>query len=102
MLPVVAPVVRVTREMVIYAVAMVATSLILVPVAGLTWVYASVAAVAGAWFVAGCVRLHRRARVGAARLREMRVFRDSILYLVVLFAAVLVDPFVSSTLSVWS
>ena len=55
MLPVVASPARVAREMIAYAIAMVAVSLLLVPVAGMTWIYAGVALGFGVWFVAGCV-----------------------------------------------
>ncbi|GIG54511.1 heme o synthase [Demequina activiva] len=99
MLPVVASTHRVAVEMIAYAVAMVAVSLLLVPVAGMTWVYALVATAAGAWFVAGCVRLYRRSERGEDKLREMRLFRDSITYLTIVFAAILVDPFLPDALT---
>ncbi len=100
MLPVVAPSRRVAFEMIAYASAMVATTLALAWVAAMTWVYVAVAVAAGAWFLIGCVRLYRRTRLGEAHLKEMRLFRDSITYLTVVFAAILVDPFLSDVLSV--
>ncbi|WP_082104576.1 heme o synthase [Demequina soli] len=100
MLPVVAPVRKVAVEMVGYAAAMVATSLALAWVANMTWVYLGVAAVTGAWFLAGCIRLYRRSKAGEAKLREMRLFHDSITYLSIVFAAVMVDPFLTDVLSV--
>ena len=102
MLPVVASTHRVAIEMIAYAVAMVAVSLILVPVAGMTWVYAVTAAAAGAWFAGGCVRLYRRSERGEDKLREMRLFRDSITYLTIVFAAILVDPFLPDALTVFA
>jgi protoheme IX farnesyltransferase len=101
MLPVVAPTRRVAIEMVAYTVAMIATTLLLVPVAGMTWIYLVAAAGAGAWFLAGCIRLLGRARRGEKKLHEMRLFRDSITYLTVVFAAILVDPFLPDALTVW-
>jgi protoheme IX farnesyltransferase len=101
MLPVVASTRRVAIEMIIYAVAMLAVSLVLVPVAGMTWVYTVIAGVAGLWFVWGCVRLLVRAERGVKKLREMRLFRDSIMYLTVVFAAILLDPFIQDGLTVW-
>ena len=101
MLPVVASTRRVAIEMVAYTIAMIVTTLLLVPVAGMTWVYLVVAAAAGAWFLAGCVRLLARARSGAKKLHEMRLFRDSITYLTLVFAAILVDPFLPDALTVW-
>ena len=95
MLPVVASDVRVGVEMVAYSVAMVAASLALVPLAPMTWVYAAVAGVAGAWFLWSVGALLWRARhpLPGRRLGEMGVFHGSITYLTVLFAAVAVDPY---------
>lgn len=102
MLPVVASNRRVAIEMILYGIAMVAVSLALVFAAPMTWVYVAVAAVAGAWFVGGCVRLYRRSERGEAKLREMGLFRDSIMYLTIVFAAVMVDPFLPDTLAVFA
>ncbi len=102
MLPVVAPTRRVAVEMIAYAVAMVLTSLLLVPVAGMSWVYLAVALGAGVWFVNGCIQLYVRSQRGDEKLKEMRLFRQSIVYLTTVFAAVLVDPFLPDMLSVWS
>jgi len=95
MLPVVAGPVRVAWEMVGYTVAMIAASLALVPLAGMTWVYAAVASVLGLWFGASTVTLLHRARHPrpGVKLGEMRVFHHSITYLTLLFVAVAVDPF---------
>ncbi|MCV2394682.1 heme o synthase [Actinotalea sp. M2MS4P-6] len=93
MLPVVAGEVRVAVEMVVYTVAMVAASLALVPLAGMSWVYAAVATVLGAWFTAQVVGLLVRARRAGGKLGEMKVFHHSITYLTLLFVAVSVDPF---------
>ena len=101
MLPVVASSTHVATHMVAYSVAMVAVSLALAPVASMTWVYVTVALVSGLWFTWGCVRLLARARAKETQLREMRLFRDSIMYLTVVFAAVLVDPFLPATWSWW-
>jgi len=100
MLPVVAPARRVAVEMVGYAAAMVATTLALAWVAGMTWIYVAVAAVAGVWFLAACVRLYLRSKAGAAKLHEMRLFHASITYLSIVFAAVMLDPFITEALAV--
>jgi protoheme IX farnesyltransferase len=95
MLPVVAGDVRVASEMLVYAAAMVAASLALVPLAGMTWVYTGAAAVLGVWFLAsatGVLRRSLRPRPGR-KLGEMRLFHASITYLTLLFVAVAVDPF---------
>ncbi len=95
MLPVVAGPVRVAWEMVAYTVAMIVASLALVPLAGMTWVYAIAAALLGLWFAGSTVGLLRRALHPApgVKLGEMRVFHHSITYLTLLFVAVAVDPF---------
>ncbi|NTW40108.1 MAG: protoheme IX farnesyltransferase [Cellulomonadaceae bacterium] len=95
MLPVVAGDVRVAWEMVAYTVAMVAASLALVPLADMTWLYAAVASVLGAWFLGSTIALLQRARHPRAgiKLAEMKLFHGSITYLTLLFLAVAVDPF---------
>jgi protoheme IX farnesyltransferase len=96
MLPVVAADRRVTGEMLAYTVAMVACSLALVPVAAMGWTYTASAAVLGGWFAALCLQLHRRSRrPGGGPVHEMRVFRASITYLTLLFAAIAVDAVVT-------
>jgi protoheme IX farnesyltransferase len=96
MLPVVASASRVAGQIVAYSWAMVATSLFLVPVAGLGWLYGVLAALAGLWFLAEAHRLYARARRDAsgANLRAMRLFHGSITYLTVVFGAVAVDVLV--------
>ncbi len=91
MLPVVAEDTKVGRQIVAYALATVAMSLVLAPVANLGWIYLTVAAVAGAWFVAESWRLLRAARSGQRDLRPMRLFHASITYLTLVFVAVGAD-----------
>jgi heme o synthase len=94
MLPVVAKETKVAKEMIAYTVAMIACSLLLVPVAGMTWVYAVVASVLGLWFLASCIGLYRRAQdPSRGKLRAMTVFHGSITYLTLLSVAVAVDVF---------
>lgn len=94
MLPVVAADAKVAREMIAYTVAMIACSLLLVPVAGMTWVYAVVATVLGVWFLWSNIGLYRRAQDPArGKLRAMTVFHGSITYLSLLSVAVAVDVF---------
>ncbi len=102
MLPVVKPSAHVAGQMIAYTVVMIVTTLVLIPVAGMTWIYAAGAIASGAWFLAGVVALHDRAFRGESKLREMRVFRDSIVYLSLVFAFVLVDPLVPDALTVWT
>jgi protoheme IX farnesyltransferase len=93
MLPAVASSRRVARQILAYSVAMVATSLVLAPVAGLGWIYGVAAALAGAWFLVEAYRLYGRARRDptGAGLKAMRLFHGSITYLTVVFAAVAAD-----------
>jgi len=100
MLPVVATPVKVAKEMIAYAIAMAVVSLVLVPLAGMTWIYAVLALGFGVWFIGGCYALYRRTLDGS-KLRSMRLFRDSIMYLSVVFGAILADPFCPDTLTVW-
>ncbi|WP_166847491.1 heme o synthase [Isoptericola sp. BMS4] len=94
MLPVVASDRRVSIEMLAHTFAMIACSLVLVPLAGMSWVYTVVAAGLGAWFawlvVAMLLRAHGRM---SGKLGAMKVFHASITYLTLLFVAVAVDVF---------
>jgi protoheme IX farnesyltransferase len=90
MLPVVAADRVVVDRIVGYAVAMVAVSLLLWPVAGTTPLYPVAAALAGIAFVRETWLLRRRVHDDVAQ-HAMRVFRASIHYLTLLFAAVAAD-----------
>jgi heme o synthase len=94
MLPVQRDAVHVGRHIVAYSWVMVATSLVLVPVADMGWIYAAVAVLTGAVFIAEAHRLLRVAvRGGGQReLRPMRLFHYSITYVTLLFLAVAIDP----------
>ncbi len=94
MLPVVARMVVVSRQILIYSWVMVLVSLALIPVAPMGWVYAAGALISGGLFLAEAHRLHHHAVQGASQavLRPMRLFHYSITYLTVLFVAVAVDP----------
>jgi len=99
MLPVVAPPKVVTRNVVIYSIAMVLASLLLIPVAPMGWVYAIGAVVLGVWFVAialSLVKLTHKNSVGYQELQKpaMKVFHGSITYLALLFLLVGITPFV--------
>ena len=92
MLPVVARPAYVTRQIVIYSYAMVAASLALVPF-GAGMVYAVAAAALGAWFIVEAHRLHHQVSRGG-QAKPLALFRLSITYLTLLFAAVAVSQFV--------
>ena len=94
MLPVVAGARTVARQIVAYAYLMVATSLLLWPVAATGWFYPTVAAVLGAAFLVESHLLLRRAAHtdNVVALRPMRLFHWSNTYLTLLFLAVALDP----------
>jgi len=94
MLPVEQGPVVVGRQIVLYSWLMVATSLVLVPVASMGWVYAVTAVLAGGLFLVEAHRLFRAAKGGATgpALKPMRLFHYSITYVTVVFLAVAVDP----------
>jgi protoheme IX farnesyltransferase len=94
MLPVVQRIVVVARQIVLYSWAMVLTSLALVPVQRMGWLYAVAAVVSGVLFLAEAHRLLAKAKAGAAEtvLKPMRLFHFSITYLTILFVGVALDP----------
>ena len=95
MLPVVAPMSTVVRHVVVYSWVMVATSLVLIPVASMGWVYSIGAVGCGAFFLYLAYGL-RKVRAQAPDIIEiaaMRLFHGSITYLAVIFLLVGIDPF---------
>ena len=103
MLPVVAQDVAVARQIVLYSWATVLTSLTLVPIASMGWIYLAVALLAGAVFLLEAHRLLTRAKavenVTVASLKPMRLFHYSISYLTILFLAIAIDPLLHLPLS---
>jgi protoheme IX farnesyltransferase len=89
MLPVVAPVRRVTAESVVYSWLAVAASLALWPL-GMTPLYGGAAVLLGGLLLVQAHRLHHQARAGGA-VAPMRLFHWSTTYLTLLFTAVAVD-----------
>jgi len=97
MLPVKAGAQAVARQIVAYSYVMVATSLLLWPVAGTGWFYPAAAAVLGAAFLVESHLLLRRAADpdngdDVVALKPMRLFHWSNMYLSLLFVAVALDP----------
>ncbi|MGA7097786.1 MAG: heme o synthase [Acidimicrobiia bacterium] len=85
MLPVVAGIEATTRRMLLYTGLMVAVSILLVPVAGMWWVYLLGSIGLGAWFLWDTWRVYLRPA------EAMRLFTTSTVYLAALFAAVMLD-----------
>jgi protoheme IX farnesyltransferase len=90
MLPVVAGWERTARDIALYTVVLVGTTLLLVPVGHMGPLYVVSALVLGGGFVLAAVRLLRDASTATA----MRMFRFSIAYLSLLFLAVALDTLV--------
>ncbi len=83
-------------QVVLYAWATVACSLLLIPVAGMGILYSVVAVAAGGWFVIEAHRLYAAAlrfpTASSGDVKPMRVFHASITYLTLVFLAVGIDP----------
>ena len=87
MLPVVAGEDETRRQIVIYSVLLVASSLLLLVFGPMGWVYGGTAAAIGAVFIALAVRVRRERTPRAA----VRLFGYSMAYLALLFAAMVAD-----------
>lgn len=96
MLPVVRSNRVVANNIVAYSWVMVATSLVLVPVAGMGWVYAVGATLLGAAFLFEAYLLRRKVsrHLPDVTATAMRLFHGSISYLALLFLLVALAPFV--------
>jgi heme o synthase len=90
MLPSVVPLAAAVRQMLVYTVLLVVTTLVLIPVAGLGWIYGITAAILGALFLGGTAALARQPTSQAS----MRLFAFSITYVTLLFGALTVDVLV--------
>lgn len=85
MLPVVAGVEATTRRMLLYTALMVGVSLLLVPLAGMSWIYLVSALGLGGWFLWDTWRVVNNPELA------MRLFTTSTIYLSALFASVMLD-----------
>jgi len=84
---------QVGLQVILYAWATVACSLLLIPVAGMGLIYSAVALLSGGWFIYESHRLYNEA-IRHTEVKPMRVFHSSISYLTLVFIAVGVDPLV--------
>jgi len=91
MLPVVRDQVSVGKQIVWYAYAYVLSTIALVPVATMGWVYAITALVSGLWFIIESHLLLSQAKKNEVA-KPMRLFHISITQLTILFIAIGVDP----------
>ena len=93
MLPVVRSNNVVAIQIVLYAWAMVVSSLLLIPLGGMGWTYTAVAVITGAWFVFESYRLYGQRHEPEVK-NPMRLFHGSISYLTLIFVAVAIDPLI--------
>jgi protoheme IX farnesyltransferase len=85
MLPVIVGIEGTTRRMLLYTALMVGTSLLLVPLGSMSWIYLIASIGLGAWFLWDTWRVYRNPE------NAMRLFTTSTIYLSVLFASVMLD-----------
>jgi len=91
MLPVVANPNRVAFEIVLYSYAMVASTLLLIPIQPMGVVYTATAVIGGLWFIFEAHLLQNKTKQAISN-NPMRLFHISISYLTLLFIAVGIDP----------
>jgi protoheme IX farnesyltransferase len=83
----------VAKQIIIYSWVMVATTLILIPVANMNWLYSVIAIASGALFMYEAYALRTRVGKNLDDLNPMRLFHWSISYLSLIFLAIGIDPF---------
>lgn len=94
MLGAVADDLTVAKRVIFYAALTVITTLALIPVASMGWLYTIASVIAGAWFMWSCIDLYRHAKnPELGKPKAMKVFHGSIYYLALVFLAVAIDPF---------
>ena len=91
MLPVVRNNKSVGVQIILYAWALVASTLVLIQVASMGVIYTITALATGAWFIIQSYRLYREALVGEIS-NPMRLFHGSITYLTLLYISIAIDP----------
>jgi len=93
MLPVTESPQTVAKQIILYSWVMVATTLALIPIADMNWLYSVIAIASGALFLYEAYALQSRVRRNLEDLNPMRLFHWSISYLSLVFLAVGIDPF---------
>jgi protoheme IX farnesyltransferase len=91
MLPVVRSTKIVVQQILIYAWAVGASTLLLIPIAGMGLIYAVTAIAGSAWFIYAAFKLYKEGMSGELK-KPMSLFHLSNLYLTALFVAVAIDP----------
>jgi protoheme IX farnesyltransferase len=93
MLPVVRSTQTVVQQILIYAWAVAASTLLLIPVANMGLIYSVTAIATSAWFVVAAHKLYKEGQSGTLN-KPMNLFHLSNLYLTALFVAVAIDVIV--------
>jgi protoheme IX farnesyltransferase len=91
MLPVVSDRISVGRQIVLYSYAMVASTLLIIPIEPMGWIYTATALAGGTWFIVEAHVLLNQAKRDEIN-NPMRLFHFSISYLTALFIAIGLDP----------
>ena len=100
MLPVIKGVPETARQIGLYTILLVAISLVFWPVAAMGWIYLAAAVVLGAVFLWRAWILWRQATSPEASLAQaIRLYKYSISYLTLLFAAVAVDALLAGSIA---
>jgi protoheme IX farnesyltransferase len=93
MLPVVRTTKTVVQQILIYAWAVGASTLLLIPIGAMGWIYTLTALIGSAWFIFAAYNLYKEGQIGELK-KPMNLFHLSNLYLTALFVAVALDPLV--------
>lgn len=91
MLPVVRSTKTVVQQILIYAWAVGASTLLLIPIGNMGLIYTATAVIGSAWFIIAAHKLHKEGLAGELK-KPMSLFHLSNLYLTALFVAVAIDP----------
>ena len=94
MLPVVRGIAETTRQIGLYTILLVAISLVFFAVARMGLIYLAAAVILGAVFLWQAAKLNRTVTVEGTTAGAIRLYKFSISYLTVLFAAVAIDALV--------
>lgn len=93
MLPVTDTPAEVAKQIILYSWAMVASTLALIPVADMEWLYSAIATASGAVFLLEAYALRSRVKKDLNDLNPMRLFHWSISYLSMIFLAIGINSF---------
>ncbi|MFM1983927.1 MAG: hypothetical protein RL723_362 [Actinomycetota bacterium] len=91
MLPVVRSTKTVVQQILIYAWAVAASTLLLIPIGGMGLIYSITAVAGSAWFIIAAHKLYKEGLAGELK-KPMSLFHLSNLYLTALFVAIALDP----------